>query len=156
MLLPEKSAIIDWVDCGWRPPTGAPWVTVNIRIHLDGSTPHDTAYEYAERDFTKTRDQSLNMARTDPSGAVRAAERTTPSGAAVVIVDAGDDRVPPEVDELRQTIRIGNALITVKLYEARETEEAHPDKLMTDLVATADAITAEFVEHLARQQTAPA
>ncbi|MFC4070557.1 hypothetical protein [Actinoplanes subglobosus] len=160
-LLPEKSDIIDWVDCGWRPKDAddseaPPWVTVNIRIHLDSSTPHKSAYEYAERDFTRSRDEAMTRAGRLQPGVVRVAERDTPSGPAVVVADVDDAEITKNIDELRQTTRVGNLLVTVMLFEAKDAGGGDADKMMAELPATADAITAEVLEHMAKQQTATA
>lgn len=150
LLLPEKSDIIDWVDCSWRPESGVPpWLLVNIRIHLDSSTPHDSAYEYAERDFTRSRDEALTRAGKFPPGVVGVAERTPPTGPAIMVADA-------DADQLRQTTRVGNLLVTVKLLGVSEDGSRKADEMMAELTAAADAITAEALEHMAKHQTATA
>jgi hypothetical protein len=148
---PGKITAVERIDCHWRPPSDAPpWVTVTVTIFLD----RGTAHERAERDFTQARDEAMSRAETDPSQAVRTAERATSHGPALVMADAAGDKVTGGTDDLSQTTRIGNVVVRVLLLEKRNAAaggSARADELMAGLAATSEAITAEIAGQLVSQ-----
>lgn len=137
-----------WINCGWRPSSGeAPWVTVTVSLHLDPATAH----EKAERRFALSRDFIMRRAEGIPSQAVQVVNRVTPSGSATFVADADDGEATGSADELSQTTLIGNAVVTVSLFEKREPTRggsARADELMVGLAATSEAITAEVAGQL--------
>jgi hypothetical protein len=146
--IPKPMKSFERIDCDWYPPSGAaPWVVVAITIYLEPST----AQQNAERAFTESRDYDTGRAKADSSRAIQSTESTTPHGPAYIVVDAEDDGVPARLDQLWQGTRVGNALITVKLFEERAAGvdgPARARKLLAELSATSEAITAEIAGQL--------
>jgi hypothetical protein len=143
--LPRQADYMEYINCAWRPESGAtPWVVVTVRINRDGFPAGVTGADRTDSYLVDIRDQALNRASTVPGGGVRAEERTTPSGRAVLQAE-GDD------SHLWQTTAVGNVVIVVKLIED-EPKSAAPDEhatwLLDELAATTEAITAEIVAQL--------
>ncbi|MEU8661809.1 hypothetical protein [Actinoplanes philippinensis] len=146
--IPPQKIPFDRIDCGWRPPSGeAPWVTVAVSLYLDPATAHEKARSW----FADALDFSVDRAEQIPSEAVRVAERATPYDSAYVVADADDAEVTGGTDSLSQTTLVGNAVITVTLFEKRNPAHGgspRADELMTSLTATSEAITAEVAGQL--------
>jgi hypothetical protein len=149
--LPRKFTDFDRIDCGWRPPSGEPpWVKIAITIFLEPATAH----EKAERSFTHARDECMGIAASDPSQAVRVAERATPYGSAFMVADARESEVTGGTDDLSQTTLVGNAVVVVSLFSMRDTTQrgsTRADGLMTGLATASEAITAEVASQLVSQ-----
>ncbi|MBW6440209.1 hypothetical protein KZ829_41440 [Actinoplanes hulinensis] len=145
---PKPTSRFERIDCDWYPSSGvAPWVVVAITIFLEPST----AQQMAESAFTQARDYDTGRAKADSSHAIQATESTTPNGPAYVVVDASGDGLTADMDQLWQGTRIGNTLVTVTLFEKLDAGahgSARADKLMTELSATSQSITAEIAGQL--------
>ncbi|BBH70256.1 hypothetical protein ACTI_69410 [Actinoplanes sp. OR16] len=140
-----KQSDSERIDCGWRPSSGAPpWVVVALTIHHGP----DTARQAAEQHFNQ--DRAYDTSRADFSSAIRATERTTPSGPAYAVANASRSGA----DELSQTTLVGNVVVVVILFVKPDPGvdgSARAADLLTDLAATSDAITAEIAGQLVSQ-----
>jgi hypothetical protein len=148
-LLPSPPQLkgVKWVDCGWRTPAGAPWVTVLVKIYWDGFAPTQSGYGNATLEVTRSFDHDASMAKMDESGAVRVTELTTPSGQASMQANGTDN-------SLSQSTAIGNVVVTVMLFETKAAGPggARADELMAKLAGTTQAITSEIAGQLVTQR----
>lgn len=144
---PPQLKAVKWVDCGWRTPSGAPWVTVLVKFYWDGFAPTRSGSGNAALDVTRSFDNDASMAKMDQSGAVRVTALTTPSGRASVLANGTDN-------SLSQSTAIGNVVVTVMLFETKAAGPggARADELMTKLAGTTEAITSEIAGQLVTQQ----
>ena len=101
-----------------------------------------TAFTNAEATFADACDQALTRAKVDVT--VRAEERTTSSGRAVLLAEG-------EGEFLTQRTMIGNVVVMVRVFEAK-TSPADPGaraaELMAGLADASEAITAEVAGQL--------
>jgi hypothetical protein len=145
---PPQQEDYQWINCSWRLPSGAPWVTVLIKIYRDGFAPTQTAHGNAEIDVTDIAATDAARVKTDKSGAFRAIERTTPSGRAAMSADG-------TADSLLQTTAVGNVSVTVMLFKSATpgaNASARADALIAQLATIADAMTAEIAGQLVAQR----
>jgi hypothetical protein len=144
---PPQLKAVEWIDCSWRLPAGAPWVTVHIEIYLDGFAPTRTGYGNAGLRLSQGLEYNASVAKTDPAGAIRAAERTTPSGRASMLANGTEN-------SLSQSTVIGNVVVSVLLFETKAPGPAgaRADELMAKLAATTEAITSEITGQLVTRQ----
>ncbi|MEU4564978.1 hypothetical protein AB0F72_41915 [Actinoplanes sp. NPDC023936] len=135
------------IDCSWRPSSAIPpWVVAALTIY-DGP---DTGRQAAEKSFNLGRE--YDTSRANFSSAIRATERTTPSGPAYAVANATGSL--SQTDQLSQTTLIGNVVVNVLLLEEPDPGvdgSTRAAELLTDLAATGDAITAEIAGQLVSQ-----
>jgi hypothetical protein len=142
--IPQQVEAYEWINCSWRPPTGAPWVTVLVRIYWDGFAPTQTGLGNAEAAVTQSLTDNANRAEAELSGGIRTIERTTDSGRASMLADGAANSVS-------QSTAIGNAVVTVMLFETKNPGAdigARADELAAKLAPASDAITSEIAGQL--------
>ncbi|WP_127553922.1 hypothetical protein [Actinoplanes sp. OR16] len=113
---------------------------VDLMFHRDASA--GTAFTNAGATFADTRDQALTRAKVDAT--VRAEERTTSSGTAVLLAEG-------EGEFLTQHTMIGNVVVMVRVFEAKTSPAdtgARAAELMAGLADASEAITAEVAGQL--------
>lgn len=109
-----------------------------IQIHRDGFAPTRTGHGNAEQSVAESVEGAAVRAGNDPSGALRAQARRAPAGPASLLADGAEE-------SLAQSTAAGNVVVTVMLLKTGPQRAAGT---VTELTATADAITTEVIGQL--------